>query len=175
MSTRKSSVGVARRVAPKPHIPYRADNLDVGKKTGVAVDRVDRKSDGFEPFQAVVELMDNKRSPPRAKSDIRNKNKPVNRVEEEVNDESAQDMTIGEMSMELDDSMRAFHSNILVALKRKEKLPPDLHILILRMIRVQPILALWRLRLLVVSTVLRMSILTKYQVHAPKVPQSGSP
>ncbi len=98
MSSRKSSVGVARRVAPKAHVPYRADDLGVGKKTGVTVARVDRKSDGFEPFQDVVDLMD-KAPPPRVKKMTKTKRKssvPV--AQSDGEDEN------GEMSMELTDS-----------------------------------------------------------------------
>jgi centromere protein C len=115
MSTRKSSVGVARRVVSKPHIPYRGDDLGVGKKTGIAVDRVDRKSDGFELFEDIVKNIDKRSPPPRTKANMRRKSKPVNHVEEVVEDESAQDMTIGEVSMELDDSM---HPSILIFSRR---------------------------------------------------------
>ncbi|KAG6887569.1 hypothetical protein C0992_011767 [Termitomyces sp. T32_za158] len=62
--TRKSSIGTARRGPQKAHIPYRGDNPEVGKKTGIAVRHVERKSDGFEPFDELIEQAD-KRTPPQ--------------------------------------------------------------------------------------------------------------
>jgi hypothetical protein len=66
-SSRKSSVGGASRRGPlKAHIPYRGDNPEVGKKTGIAVQHVARQSDGFEPFEQILQQADG-RTPPRPK------------------------------------------------------------------------------------------------------------
>lgn len=50
----------------KPHVPYRGDNPEVGKKTGIAVQHVARQSDGFEPFEQILRQADG-RTPPRPK------------------------------------------------------------------------------------------------------------
>jgi len=64
---RKSSLGgISRRGPLKAHIPYRGDNPEVGKKTGIAVQHVERQSDGFEPFEQVMQQADG-RTPPRPK------------------------------------------------------------------------------------------------------------
>lgn len=97
-SVRKSSVGLAGRRGPqKAHIPFRADDLEHGKKTGLAVTYVDHKSDDFEPFSEVMQQADG-RTPARKKRKSTVTKKTV--VEEEVGDED------GEMSMELDNSTR---------------------------------------------------------------------
>ena len=97
-SARKSSVGTARRAIQKAHIPYRGDNPEVGKKTGIAVQHVQRKSDGFEPFEEVMQQADG-RTPPR-----RRKKKPVVYQEDDGEDDqySDEDDEYGEMSMQLD-------------------------------------------------------------------------
>lgn len=64
---RKSSLGGTSRRGPlKAHIPYRGDNPEVGKKTGIAVQHVARQSDGFEPFDQILQQADG-RAPPRPK------------------------------------------------------------------------------------------------------------
>ena len=63
---RKSSLGTSRRGPLKAHIPYRGDNPEVGKKTGIAVQHVARQSDGFEPFEQILQQADG-RTPPRPK------------------------------------------------------------------------------------------------------------
>ncbi|KAA1469273.1 hypothetical protein DENSPDRAFT_834848 [Dentipellis sp. KUC8613] len=94
-AARKSSLGSSRRAAEKKHIPFRADELGRGKKTGMAVRYVDHKSDEFEPFDQVMSQADT-RTPPRAhRNGARNGRK--SRVETIVEDED------GEMSMEIDD------------------------------------------------------------------------
>ncbi|PFH48491.1 hypothetical protein AMATHDRAFT_65332 [Amanita thiersii Skay4041] len=98
---RKSSIGGARRGIQKAHIPYRGDNPAVGKKTGIAVRDVERKSDGFEPFEEIMQQAD-QRTPPLMKT--RKKKKSVV-VEEEGYDEN------GEMSMELDNSPMPYFSS----------------------------------------------------------------
>lgn len=90
---RKSSLGT-RRGPPRQHIPFRADDLARGKKTGMAVAYVDRNSDEFEPFEQVIKQADN-RSPPRIKSKKKRVSiaPPVAEIDED-----------GEMSMELTES-----------------------------------------------------------------------
>ncbi|KAF8237718.1 hypothetical protein L208DRAFT_1375521 [Tricholoma matsutake] len=100
-STRKSSLGAARRGPQKAHIPYRGDNPEVGKKTGIAVRHVERKSDGFEPFEEIMEQAD-KRTPPKPKGRNRKSSVPIQE------DESDED---GEMSMELDDAPMQYFAN----------------------------------------------------------------
>ncbi|KAF9473012.1 hypothetical protein BDN70DRAFT_867845 [Pholiota conissans] len=94
-SARKSSVGGAARRGPqKAHIPYRGDNPEVGKKTGIAVQHVERKSDGFEPFEEVLQQADG-RTPPRPKGRKKSLGR-MDRYEDDYDDED------GEMSMQLD-------------------------------------------------------------------------
>ncbi|TFK36420.1 Mif2/CENP-C like-domain-containing protein [Crucibulum laeve] len=100
-SARKSSVGTSRRGPQKAHIPYRGDNPEVGKKTGIAVRHVERKSDGFEPFDAIMEQADS-RTPPKPKG---RKRKYPELLPEDEDDGN------GEMSMELDDSPLHYFSN----------------------------------------------------------------
>ncbi|KAM6500138.1 Mif2/CENP-C like domain containing protein [Amanita muscaria] len=92
-SARKSSIGGARRGIQKAHIPYRGDNPAVGKKTGIAVRHVERKSDGFEPFEEIMQQADMRSPPPLAGKRRKKKSFIV-----EVEDEN------GEMSMDLDNS-----------------------------------------------------------------------
>lgn len=96
---RKSSLGAQRRGSTKPHIPYRGDNVEVGKKTGIAVQRVERKSDGFEPFEELMQQAD-KRTPPQRKDKRRKQSLPA--MDEEDED--------GEMSMEVESVFIAFCS-----------------------------------------------------------------
>ena len=79
----------------KAHIPYRGDNPEVGKKTGIAVQHVERKSDGFEPFEEIMQQAD-KRTPPKPKGRKRKQSvaDPVG-----LNDSFDED---GEMSMDID-------------------------------------------------------------------------
>lgn len=63
-SGRKSSIG-NRRGPQKAHIPYRGDNPEVGKKTGIAVQHVERKSDGFELFEEIMQGADGLTPPQR--------------------------------------------------------------------------------------------------------------
>ena len=60
----RKSTGTARN--SKKHIPYRHDDLQHGKRTGMAVDVVDRNSDDFEPFDKLLSQADT-RTPPRVK------------------------------------------------------------------------------------------------------------
>ena len=106
---RKSSLGgISRRGPLKAHIPYRGDNPEVGKKTGIAVQHVERQSDGFEPFDQILQQADG-RTPPRPKSrkkslaaitPTRSVGRPVTRTSEvEVDNGDYGDY--GEESMEL--------------------------------------------------------------------------
>lgn len=63
-SARKSSLGLSVRRTQKAHIPYRGENNEVGKKTGMVVRQVERKSDGFEPFSEIMQQAD-ARTPPK--------------------------------------------------------------------------------------------------------------
>lgn len=92
---RKSSIDPTRRGVLKAHIPYRADDLTHGKKTGMTVKYVDRKSDGFEPFGEVLNQAD-KATPPHVRNKRRHRRSPSPVAE--LFDEN------GEMSMELDES-----------------------------------------------------------------------
>jgi centromere protein C len=98
-SARKSSLPdnigpVSRRGPHKPHVPYR-EGAEIGKKTGIAVEHVQRKSDGFEPFEDVIGQAD-KRSPPKVKN-----SKKKQRIVSPLYEDEDED---GEMSMEMDDS-----------------------------------------------------------------------
>ncbi|KAF5365797.1 hypothetical protein D9615_010691 [Tricholomella constricta] len=99
-SARKSSLGAARRGPQKAHIPYRGDNPEVGKKTGIVVQHIERKSDGFEPFEELIQQAD-KRTPFKPKG---RKKKSIPIPEEEFDE-------YGEMSMELDDSPMQYFAN----------------------------------------------------------------
>jgi hypothetical protein len=106
---RKSSLGPARR-GPKPHVPYR-DGGEVGKKTGIAVQHVQRKSDGFEPFEDVIGQAD-KRSPLKVRGGKKGKKHSLAVIEDENEDENENENENedenedenGEMSMELEGS-----------------------------------------------------------------------
>jgi centromere protein C len=95
-SARKSSIGGLNRRGPQKYVPYRADDLQHGKRTGIAVRYIDRDSDGFEPFEGLMGQAD-LRTPPKAKMPGKKRRAPKTPVIEE-DDEG------GEMSMELDDS-----------------------------------------------------------------------
>ncbi|KAI0362563.1 hypothetical protein OH77DRAFT_1507986 [Trametes cingulata] len=99
-SARKSSLGNLRR-GPQKYIPYRADDFQHGKKTGIAVGYVDRMSDEFEPFDKVISQADN-RTPFRPQV-ARKKRGPKTPVV--VREEPEEDDENGEMSMELEDSI----------------------------------------------------------------------
>ena len=90
-SARKSSVGAARRAGQKSHVPYRGDDPTVGKKTGISVQPVPRGSDGFEPFDQLIDQL-KEHEPART----RKKKKSVPQDREEDEDED------GEMSMDVD-------------------------------------------------------------------------
>lgn len=93
-SARKSSI--APRRGPQKYIPYRADDLEHGKRTGVAVGYVDYDSDGFEPFEKLMGQAD-LRTPPKAKVQGKKKRGTKTPVVERFDED-------GEISMELDES-----------------------------------------------------------------------
>ncbi|KAJ7456533.1 Mif2/CENP-C like-domain-containing protein [Mycena latifolia] len=82
------------RTPSKPHIPYRGDDPSVGKKTGIKVGRVERTSDGFEPFQDLLSQV-NSRTPPRRKK----KSIPRGDGDDDEQDNSDDD---DEVSMDVD-------------------------------------------------------------------------
>ncbi len=90
---RKSSINDVRRGAPKAHLPYRADDLTQGKKTGISVKYVERNSDGFESFGELLNQADGV-TPPHVRAKRRGRRSPSPEADRE--DEN------GEMSMELD-------------------------------------------------------------------------
>lgn len=95
---RKSSIGSRR--PPQRYIPYRADDFQHGKKTGIAVAYVDHKSDEFEPFDKVMSQAD-ARTPPRVQNARKKRTpKPKTPIIEQYEDDEN-----GEMSMELEDSI----------------------------------------------------------------------
>ena len=83
----------------KKHIPYRHDDLQHGKRTGIAVDVVDRNSDDFEPFEKILSQADT-RTPPRVKGNKRKSAIPSPVYEDED----------GEMSMDLASPITYFSS-----------------------------------------------------------------
>lgn len=88
----------------KKHVPYRHDDLQHGKRTGMAVDVVDRNSDDFEPFEKILSQADT-RTPPRVKEKKRKGAVPSPVYEDEN----------GEMSMDLASPITYFgHQRIRV-------------------------------------------------------------
>ncbi|KAH9843121.1 Mif2/CENP-C like-domain-containing protein [Rhodofomes roseus] len=113
-SARKSSVGGARR-PPHKYIPYRADDFQHGKKTGMAVAYVDHRSDEFEPFDKVMSQAD-QRTPPRVQNTRKKRQTPKPKTPRTP---AVQEVDVdGEMSMELEDSIpnspSAYFSNARV-------------------------------------------------------------
>ncbi|THU87257.1 hypothetical protein K435DRAFT_730030 [Dendrothele bispora CBS 962.96] len=95
---RKSSIGNSRRGPPKAHVPYRGDNREVGRKTGVKIQRVQPGSDGFEPFENVIGQADNM-TPYQVKSRKRNNGSlAANELDPDHNDGDDQ----GEIDMDID-------------------------------------------------------------------------
>lgn len=102
--SRKSSIGpsaggLARRGPQKAHIPFRADDLEHGKKTGIAVTYVEHKSDEFEPFSEIMMQADGK-TPVQQRKNGRKSTRMSVAMEEDGEE--------GEMSMELDHSKFLF-------------------------------------------------------------------
>lgn len=99
VSARKSSLGAARR-GPQKYIRYRADDLQHGKRTGIAVGYVELDSDEFEPFEKVIGQAD-LRTPPKPNVPGRKKKTQKTPVVEEEEEEFDED---GEMDMEMEES-----------------------------------------------------------------------
>ncbi|KAH9931701.1 Mif2/CENP-C like-domain-containing protein [Epithele typhae] len=96
-SARKSSLGA--RNGPKKYVPYRADDFQHGKKTGMAVDYVEH-TDEFEPFEKVLDQAD-ARTPFRIHNPRKRRVTKTPVVQQEVIDD---DSDYGERSMDLDES-----------------------------------------------------------------------
>jgi hypothetical protein len=94
---RKSSLGAARRAQQRAHLPFHADNLALGKRTGLPVPTIDHKSDDFEPFDEILSHADT-----RAAWQGQNKRPGSNKKRKSVVPLYEEDDG-GEMSMELDD------------------------------------------------------------------------
>jgi hypothetical protein len=74
------------RTPSRPHVPYRADDPTLGKKTGIRVPRIDATSDGFEPFdELLTRAKGTGRTPPRRKK------KSVPRAESDEEEEDDDD------------------------------------------------------------------------------------
>ncbi|KAJ7766613.1 Mif2/CENP-C like-domain-containing protein [Mycena metata] len=104
-SARKSSVGAARRATQKSHVPYRGDDPTVGRRTGISVQSVPRGSDGFEPFEKLIDE--------HAPTKLRKKRKVVAQDEDEDEDEEDEDEDQyddedGEMSMDVDSPIQNY-------------------------------------------------------------------
>ena len=99
VSARKSSLAGLKR-GPQKYIPYRADDLRHGKRTGIAIQPVERNSDDFEPFDMVMKQAD-LRTPPKPR--MQNKKKRgANKTPVATPPEEEYDDEYGEMSMEED-------------------------------------------------------------------------
>ncbi|KAJ7770203.1 Mif2/CENP-C like-domain-containing protein [Mycena maculata] len=101
-SARKSSVGAARRAVQKSHVPYRGNDPTVGRKTGLHVRSVPRGSDGFEPFDQVLE-QGAREIPVRAR-----KKKSVPQDDEDEDEDEDEDDQDGEMSMDVDSPVQNY-------------------------------------------------------------------
>jgi hypothetical protein len=106
-STRKSSLGAARRAQQRAHLPFRADDLGLGKRTGLPVPTIEHKSDDFEPFDEILSRADT-----RAAWHGQNK-RPGSSKKRKSIAPLYEDDDGGEMSMELDD-----YSKLRVSIRR---------------------------------------------------------
>lgn len=103
-SARKSSIAGLKR-APQKYIPYRADDLQHGKRTGIAIEYVPRNSDEFEPFEVVMKQAD-LRTPPKPK--MQKKKRGANKTPAAPPPEEEYDDEYGEMSMEEDSACKLY-------------------------------------------------------------------
>jgi centromere protein C len=94
---RKSSLGASRRAQQRAHLPFRADDLGRGKRTGLPVPTIDHKSDDFEPFDEILSHADT-----RAAWHGQNKRPGSSKKRKSVAPVYEDDEG-GDMSMELDD------------------------------------------------------------------------
>lgn len=81
----RNSLGASRR-GPQKYVPYRADDLRQGKRTGIAVAYVQHSSDGFEPFEDVMGQAD-LRTPPKPKLQRKRKQAKTPVVEEDTDED----------------------------------------------------------------------------------------
>jgi centromere protein C len=93
-STRKSSIGASRRAQQRAHLPFRADDLRHGKRTGLPVPTIEHKSDDFEPFDEILSHAAAWRGQNKRPASGKKRKSVVPLYEDEDG---------GEMSMELDD------------------------------------------------------------------------
>lgn len=96
----RPSVGARRK--DRAHIPFRADELGRGKKTGAPITYVDHRSDEFEPFEQIMSQAD-ARTPPnrgRRRSTLNGNATPRGRGRGMA---ALEEDGEGEMSMEIDD------------------------------------------------------------------------
>jgi len=96
-SARKSSLGASRRAQQRAHLPFRADDLGRGKRTGLPVPTIEHKSDDFEPFDEILSHADTRTAWHR-----QNKRPGSNKKRKSVAPVYEEDDG-GDMSMELDD------------------------------------------------------------------------
>jgi centromere protein C len=96
-SARKSSLGASRRAQQRAHLPFRADDLGRGKRTGLPVPTIEHKSDDFEPFDEILSHADT-----RTAWHGQNKRPGSNKKRKSVAPVFEDDEGV-EMSMELDD------------------------------------------------------------------------
>ncbi|KAJ7154180.1 Mif2/CENP-C like-domain-containing protein [Mycena filopes] len=117
-SARKSSVGAARRATQKSHVPYRGDDPTVGRRTGLSVTNVPRGSDGFEPFDKLID----EHAPAR----LRKKKRSIAQDDEEEDDEEEKDEYDdgdGEMSMDVDSPIQNYANTRLPNTPRGQQRP----------------------------------------------------
>ncbi|KAH9966569.1 Mif2/CENP-C like-domain-containing protein [Russula dissimulans] len=93
---RKSSLGAARRAQQRAHLPFRADDLGRGKRTGLPVPTIEHKSDDFEPFDAILSHADTRPA-------WHGQNRPGSSKKRKSVVPLPEDDDGGDMSMELDD------------------------------------------------------------------------
>lgn len=96
-TSRKSSLGASRRAQQRAHLPFRADDLERGKRTGLPVPTIEHKSDDFEPFDEILSHADT-----RTAWHGQNKRPGSNKKRKSVAPVFEDDEGV-EMSMELDD------------------------------------------------------------------------
>ena len=97
-SARKSSIGAARRAQQRAHLPFHADNLGLGKRTGLPIPTVEHKSDDFEPFDEILS-----HAATRPSLNGRNKRLGSTKKRKSIAPLYEDDDDGGEMSMELED------------------------------------------------------------------------
>ncbi|KAI9510269.1 Mif2/CENP-C like-domain-containing protein [Russula earlei] len=106
-TARQSSLGASRRVQQRAHLPFRADDLGRGKRTGLPVPTIEHKSDDFEPFDEILSHADTRAAwHGQKRPGSSKKRKSVAPVYE---DEDG-----GDMSMELDDYARTSQGGPIV-------------------------------------------------------------